>query len=71
MTEDFNERSDSPDALMRRLTAIVVKMDETIDELKVFNAQQVEINADIKTTLARVETLLSRMLRADDNGRDA
>jgi hypothetical protein len=31
----------------------------------------VEINADIKTTLARVETLLARLIPQSDNGRDA
>ena len=33
--------------------------------------QQVEMNQDVKTTLARVETLLARMLRTDTNGQDA
>ncbi len=36
-----------------------------------FNRQQVEINADIKTTLARVETLLARMIPQGENGREA
>jgi len=35
-----------------------------------FNRQQVEINADVRTTLARVETLLARMLPSSENGRD-
>ena len=33
--------------------------------------QQVEINQDVKTTLARVETLLSRMIPTGENGQDA
>ena len=33
--------------------------------------QQAAFNQDVKTTLARVETLLARMLRHDDNGTDA
>jgi hypothetical protein len=36
-----------------------------------FNRQQVEINADVKTTLARIETLLARVIPPSDNGRDA
>jgi hypothetical protein len=40
------------------------RLDATIAELKGFNRQQVEINADIKTTLART-------FRPEDNGRDA
>ena len=40
------------------------RLDATIVELKGFNRQQVGINADIKTTLART-------FRPEDNGRDA
>ena len=36
-----------------------------------FNRQQLEINADVKTTLARLETLVSRMMQQGENGRDA
>ena len=36
-----------------------------------FNRQQIEINANVQTTLARVETLLQRMIPQGDNGRDA
>ena len=57
------------EALVRRLTALVVKIDErddhlmelieeqraTTTELKEFNRQQVDINKDVSTTLARVE----------------
>lgn len=35
------------------------------------NRQQVEINADVKTTLARIETLLARMIQHGENGREA
>jgi hypothetical protein len=30
-----------------------------------------EINADVKTTLARIETLMARMLPTGENGRKA
>lgn len=42
-----------------------------IQEQREFNRQQVEINADVKTTLARLETLVARMIRPGENGRDA
>ena len=73
------------DTLLRRLAALVVKLDSTYDELvegnrqqrawneqqQAFNAQQVEINVGVQTTLARVETLLARMIRHEPNGQDA
>ena len=34
-------------------------------------AQQVRINQDVATTLARIETLLARMIAQSDKGRDA
>jgi len=36
-----------------------------------FNRQPLEINADVHTTLARIETLLTRWTRPEDNGREA
>ena len=36
-----------------------------------FNRQQLEINADVKTTLARIETLIARMLPTGEHGREA
>ena len=60
------------DDMMRRMLAIVMHMDTAIDELRVFNRQQVEINARLEITQARIETLLQRVLRNDaaENGRD-
>jgi hypothetical protein len=67
------------DDMMRRMLAIVVRMEDVIDEVRVaigelrvaigelrdFNREQVAINA-------RLETLLTRVLRSDDtNGRNA
>jgi hypothetical protein len=40
-------------------------------ELNAFNRQQVEIDQDVKTTLARIEPLLARMLPTGENGREA
>ena len=69
----------------RRLAAVAARMGELVDELREshrqqqatnaelreFNRQQLTINADVSTTLARIEALLTRILRPDDNGRDA
>ena len=59
------------DEILRTLVRIAAHQETINEDLRAFNRQQVEINADVKTTLARVETLLARMLRHDDNGKDA
>jgi hypothetical protein len=69
---------ESLDALVRRTATIVAQLAETalhhserLDRLAALLVQQVEINADVKTTLARVETLLARLIPPGENGRDA
>jgi hypothetical protein len=76
---------DALDALLRRTALIVAQLAETalhhserldrldalLEEQRAINRQQVAINADVNTTLARVETLLARLLPGGDNGRDA
>jgi hypothetical protein len=48
------------------------RLDTAIEALQTFNRQQVEINADVKTTLARLETLMTRVFRGDaGNGQEA
>ena len=71
MPETYDERFRQHEEILRSLTAMLAAQHE-------FNARQVVINEDIKTTLARleitqarIETLLARMLRPGDNGRDA
>jgi len=66
------------DDLLRRLTTLVVTLGERdehimalLEEQRAFNRQQVAINADVRTTLARLETLLARMTQQGDNGREA
>jgi hypothetical protein len=71
MPEDFDDRLDDLATLTRRVAAVVFKIDEALDELRAFNRQQIEINADIKATLARIETLIARLPRGGENGRDA
>jgi len=65
-------------SFFRHLAAAVAKQDTINEDLRAcvreqreFNARQLEINQDVKTTLARVETLLARMLPQGDNGQDA
>jgi hypothetical protein len=36
-----------------------------------FNGQQLEINADVKTTLARIDMLVARMIPPSENGHEA
>ena len=62
---------DALEDLVRRLTALVVKLDERdeqimamLEEQRDFNRQQVQINA-------RLETLVTEMFRQRHNGRDA
>jgi hypothetical protein len=76
---------ESLDALLCRTAVIVAQLAETalhhserLDRLDALIAQHDErmaaleaIHQGIKTTLARVETLLARMLPPGENGRDA
>jgi hypothetical protein len=48
----------------QRLTLAIESIDQTL-------AQQAEFNADVRTTLARIATLLARMLPTGENGREA
>jgi hypothetical protein len=65
MADDAHEeRFRQHEAIMESLARMLAAQHE-------FNRQQVEINADVKTTLARLETLLARMLPQSENGREA
>jgi hypothetical protein len=66
------------DEMLRALLRIAVQQEAInqdirtcIQEQREFNRQQVEINADVKTTLVRIETLLARAIQQGENGRDA
>jgi hypothetical protein len=63
--------------LLRRLTALVVKLDERnehilalIEEQREFNREQVRINVEVSATLARLETLMTEVFRERHNGHD-
>jgi hypothetical protein len=48
----------------QRLTLAIESIDQTL-------AQQAEYNADVRTTLARLDTLIARAIQQGENGRDA
>ena len=64
MPDDYDEHLRQHDEILRSLTAMLAAQHE-------MNRQQVEINQDVKTTLARIETLLAHMIRSTENGQDA
>jgi len=57
------------DTIIRHLAAAIAKQESInadlrtcIQDQREFNRQQVQINTDVQTTLARIETVLARML---------
>lgn len=79
MVDDaYERRFHQHEELLRSLTAMLVaqhemnqRVAEGIQEQREFNALQLEINQRLEITQARIETLLARMIRPTDNGRDA
>ena len=77
--EDLEDRLRRHEAMMEGLAKVWQRqgemndrLDAAIEELRTFNRQQVELNADVKTTLARLETLMTRVFRGEaGNGREA
>jgi hypothetical protein len=64
--------------LVRRLTALVVKLDERdnqimalLEEQREFNREQREFNRTQIQINARLETLMTEVFRERHNGRDA
>jgi hypothetical protein len=64
MADNHEERFRQHEAIMEGLARMLAAQHE-------FNRQQVEINADVRTTLVRIETLIARMLPTGENSRDA
>lgn len=72
MADDAHEeRFRQHETIMAGLARMLEAQHGMNQRMDAFVAQQVEINQDVKTTLARIETLLARMLRQDTNGREA
>lgn len=62
---------DAHEERFRQHEAIMEGLARMLEAQQEFNRQQVEINADVRTTLARIETLLMRWTRPEENGREA
>jgi predicted transcriptional regulator len=69
---------DALEDLVRRLTALVVKLDERddhilalLEEQREFNREQREFNRQQVQINARLETLVTKLFRERHNGRDA
>ena len=69
---------DALEDLVRRLTALVVKIDERdtrmvamLEELREFTREQREFNREQVRINARLETLMTEVFRERHNGRDA
>jgi hypothetical protein len=78
MDDAHEERFQQHEDILRSLAAILVKQDVINDRHDVFLAEHVALNhrlidihQDVKITLARIETLLARMIERSANGRDA
>jgi hypothetical protein len=71
MAEDFADDIHRHNEMIQALYRVWTRQGEINEELRTFNKQQVEINQDIKTTLARLETTIARMIERGTNGRDA
>lgn len=71
MADDYAEHLRQHDEILRSLTAMLVEQREMNHHFGDLFRQQVAINQDVNTTLARIETLLARMIRHEDNGREA
>lgn len=63
--------SDEYDEMIRSLVQIAVHQDTINDNQQVFNRQLIEINQDIKSTLADIKTLLAHLIDQSPNGTDA
>lgn len=59
------------DEIIRTLVRIAAHQDTINEDQRAFNRQLIEINQDIKTTLADIKTLLARMIPQGENGREA
>jgi hypothetical protein len=78
MPDEYDERFKQHEDILRSLTAMLVEqraMNQRVEGFlqaqREFNAQQVEINARLEITQARIETLLARAIQQGENGRDA
>jgi hypothetical protein len=57
--------------MMRRMLEIVVRMDAAIDAQRGINERLTAAIERLDVTHARIETILKRVVRGGDNGREA
>ena len=65
------ERFHQHEEILRSLAASLASQQIINERMTVAIEELKAINAGVQTTLARVETLLARLIRHEDNGRDA
>jgi hypothetical protein len=70
MPDDYAEHLRQHDEILRSLTAMLVKQDSINERLTLAIERIDRTMAHVEITQARVETLLARTLRHEDNGRD-
>jgi hypothetical protein len=71
MADDHEDRFRRHEAIMEGLARMLEAQHAMNQRVEVFIQQQTEFNADVRTTLARLETLVARMTQQSENGRDA
>jgi transcriptional regulator NrdR family protein len=78
MPNDYDERFQQHEEILRSLTAMLARQDVinerltmAIEHIDRTLEQQGEINQGVRTTLARIEALLERLIHPSGNGRDA
>ena len=59
------------DARLSRLDILIVQHTDRMTHLETLLQNQETINQGVQTTLARIETLLARMIPQGENGREA
>jgi hypothetical protein len=74
----FDERYETHDRMLRRMLGILVRQGEILEEMRSAAQRQDTINErltvaieGLEVTQARIETLLTRMVRGETNGREA
>jgi hypothetical protein len=71
MADGYEERFQQHEEILRSITAMLVKQDSINERLTLAIERIDRTLAHVEITQARVETLLARVVRPADNGRDA
>jgi hypothetical protein len=71
MDDEYEDRFERHEAILRSLTTMVVRMDVYLAQQGTINERLTAAIERLDLTQARIETLLARMLRPGDNGHEA